>query len=107
MKNKLASVVFLAGSLLAGSALAEQANPILSKAKAHVLTLDQSKLVKGKGSTSQYYGYYGMVYSYYSYAYGVYSYSNDVYGSGPTYYKAASDYAYAAYVLYFYAYYYV
>ena len=102
-------VAALAGALFAPlGAVAAEKSPIFGNAKPIIMTQDQSKAVKGKGTDSLYYAYYGNYYAYYAYYYGSLSYQNDGngYSAAYTYYSAASSYAYNAYLYYYYAYYY-
>ena len=94
---------------VAGSALAGEAkSPIFGSAPTAVLSSGQNRSTIGKGSTADYYGYYGNLYSSTANSYGSYAYNGSV-GSGDSYvnyYYYAYLYSSYATTNYYYAYYY-
>ena len=85
-------------------------SPVFGHATVKPMTVTQAQSVKGKGTTSLLYGYYGLYYLYLSAYYAnVSQYNNGIGQSNNgqnTYYYAASNYAYNAYYYLYYAGYY-
>ncbi|WP_457093877.1 hypothetical protein [Microvirga sp. P5_D2] len=96
------TISLLAGlTFLATPASAE--NPIFKNHAHAKLDSGQMKSIKGQGTTSDYYGYYGLLYSSYATQYGTMgSYYND-YSSENLYYYYAYSYAQTATNNFYYA----
>jgi len=81
-------------------------SPVFGKAKINVMSNADARKVVGKGTTSDYYGYYGNLYNNYAAYYGnIGLYYND-YSNERNGYYYAYYYSYYAYQNYYYAYYY-
>ena len=109
MKLSISTVVAALAFGVAGSALAGEAkSPIFGSAPTAVMSSGQNKSTVGKGSTADYYGYYGNLYSNYANSYGSYAYNGYI-GSGAdyvNYYYYAYVYSNSAASNYYAAYYY-
>ena len=99
------SLIGLAAVLALSAPAYPAQNPIFGKAVVKINTPGENKAVSGKGSTADYYGYYGNLYNNYAGSYGVYG----------SYYSGRTDgyywyyaYLYSSYATndYYYAYYY-
>jgi hypothetical protein len=90
-----ASLVGCAAALaLAAPTYAAPENPIFGKAVVKINTPAENKAVAGKGSTADYYGYYGNLYNNYA----------GYYGTLGSYYRSRTD-GYYWYYAYYYSYY--
>jgi hypothetical protein len=91
-----------AAVVLLASSAAQAANPLLAGIDAKVNTTADNQRVVGKGSTANYYGYYGNYYNNLAGYYGNYG----LYANNYSYYYNAYSYASTAASYYYYAYYY-
>lgn len=105
---KQAALASVALTLISSAAVAN--NPLLDGSSGATVVADKDLAgVKGSGSTTAYYSYYGAYYGSYARLYAANGdYYNYVSGTGPnstatSYYDSAKDYAYYSYYYYFYA----
>ena len=85
MKLTIGAAVVAVAFSVAGSALAGEAkSPVFGSAPTAVMSAGQNKSTIGKGSTADYFGYYGNLYSSSANYFGSYAYNGYV-GSGGDY----------------------
>ena len=105
---KQAALASVPLTFLSGVSIAK--NPLLDGSSTAAVVADKDLAdVKGSGSTTAYYSYYGAYYGSYARLYAANGdYYNYVSGTGPnstatSYYNTAKDYAYYSYYYYYYA----